>query len=420
MKQSFKQTGLPDFERGETGFPLPGPVVRYYREKMTYTDKDGTIRYWTQIDLARCLQLSERSVRLMETENKHLGSIERRWTLATLLKIPPALLGLASFDELQRILQQHPTEEIVMTSAKSTVNPDEIPFYQDALHAFKNAYDQGELPPQTMEAWIKRLNEIVEPAHGKTKNDTLTILAKYHMLAADIYSNDLRNSTVATNHLNTAKHIANIVNDSELLAIACYHAGVMYGSQQNYLSARNELDLALSLSKSASPQVKGNILTFVTQAHALTCVDEADRVYIRQLLDEAERYITENFDSNSLMKFDIVQYLENRADTLISLKRYHTALECINEAEEYLITKRRNIEYLKILRAECYVKQKKAEYERATELLTQILENNKNIQYYVNYVSRLYKLIATSPYGNAPDVADLEMMLKKLQTKPRP
>lgn len=410
-------TSMPTFRLDEHGFPFPGAVIRYYRERMTYTDNDGNVRRWTQADLAKRLNVSEITVRLMETQNKYLTFIERRKTIAMLLNIPPALLGLASLAELQSIMQGGDPNHIAGTPSKSAVDPSEIQFYKDALPILKHEYDQGELAPETVESWITRITGTVEHVHGKPKNEVLAALANYHIVAANAYSHDLQEWTQATKHLNTAKKIASTLNNNELLAIACHHAGGMYGSQQNFQLARNELDYALYLAKSASPQVKGNILTFVTQAHALTCVDEADRLYVRQLLSEAEKHVSEDIDSNTLMKFDIVQYLENKADTLISLKRYGAALECIDEAEEYFITTKRGIEYLKILRAECYVKQRKPEYERATELLTQIFEANTHIQYYVDYVTRLYKLIAASPYGKAPDVVDLGMALRELKTK---
>jgi len=45
---SLVQTGLPQFDLAEDGYPDPGKVVKYYRERMTYTDKDGKEKRWTQ------------------------------------------------------------------------------------------------------------------------------------------------------------------------------------------------------------------------------------------------------------------------------------------------------------------------------------------------------------------------------------
>jgi hypothetical protein len=40
------QTDLSQFEPGPDGYPVPGKVIKYYRERMAYRDKDGKIRHW--------------------------------------------------------------------------------------------------------------------------------------------------------------------------------------------------------------------------------------------------------------------------------------------------------------------------------------------------------------------------------------
>lgn len=62
---------------------------------------------------------------------------------------------------------------------------------------------------------------------------------------------------------------------------------------------------------------------------------------------------------------------------------------------------------------------RKPDYEEVLALLSQVLADNKNIRYYVEYVARLHKIIAASSYGNAPDVVNLGMALRQVQMKPR-
>src|SRR5437899_1715735 len=98
-----KQTGRGnDGEKTDArGFPDPGRIIKQYRENLTYTDAEtGKLKHWTQADLAQRLGVSEVTVRLMETQNSGLDSIERRRVLADLLKIPPALLGLIALSDL--------------------------------------------------------------------------------------------------------------------------------------------------------------------------------------------------------------------------------------------------------------------------------------------------------------------------------
>lgn len=53
-----------------------------------------------------------------------------------------------------------------------------------------------------------------------------------------------------------------------------------------------------------------------------------------------------------------------------------------------------------------------SECDIATTMLSQALEENKAVQYYVNYVARLYKMLAVGSYGKAPDVAEPGSMLR--------
>lgn len=420
-------TGMLTFHLDRHGFPLPGEVIRYYRDRMTYTDSEGKQRHWTQADLAERLNVSEITVRLMETQHKGLDSITRRRTLALLLNIPPALLGLASLDDLNRFLHGEPVGHIALTSpTQLVVDTSEIQLYRDAFGIFKDRYEQGKLRPQAIESWIARITNAVEQTQGKSRNEALAELAKYHFIAANTYDHDLQDWTKTTSHLNAAKEIASTLNNNELFATASYYTSEMYLTQGNPQLSYKELESVLDLSKSVSPQLRGNILADIAltrakaSAEANISMDEADRSYIRKLLDEAEDYISNGSSESTLMGFNEGQYLETRASTLIYFKRYGLALECIDEAEEYLESRPpniRNTEFLKILRAKCYIGQKNPEYEEATRLLSQVLSDNPQIQFWVDRIAKLHKLIAASPYGKAPDVTDLGMEIRKLQDK---
>ena len=87
----LEEAGLNDVGLDRHNYPQPGRIVRIFRERMTYIDTNGVEKHWTQKDLAERLDISEVSVRTMELKNTGLDSIERRRTLTTLLKIPPAL-----------------------------------------------------------------------------------------------------------------------------------------------------------------------------------------------------------------------------------------------------------------------------------------------------------------------------------------
>src|SRR5581483_6454548 len=133
MKTSelLAQAHLPQFEIGSDGYPLPGKVVKYYREQMTYVDREGREKHWTQADLARVLGLQETMVNLMEKHDKGLDSIERRRTLSTILRIPPVLLGLGSLDQIVEIVTGQ--EQNANKPIRTNITIYDIKKYQDTF-----------------------------------------------------------------------------------------------------------------------------------------------------------------------------------------------------------------------------------------------------------------------------------------------
>src|SRR5437660_853574 len=146
----LSQAGLPLFPVDSNGFPVPGAVVRYFREQMVYIDDNGKERHWSQSFLAKQLHVAELAVRLMETRNEGLDSVERRQLLAALLHIPPALLGLASYDYLQDSLQGQKKTPSYMTS-KTSIGMEELQLYHDGLVIFKEAYATSQLDETRIE-----------------------------------------------------------------------------------------------------------------------------------------------------------------------------------------------------------------------------------------------------------------------------
>src|SRR5262245_41462839 len=117
-KHLLFKAGLQDWPLDQDGFPLPGVVIRHFRERMKYYDPgEKKEKTWTQVDLARRLKVSEVTVRLMETQNQGLDSMKRRRLLASILNIPPVLLGLGSLQELNGYLQYYPEGELASVSA---------------------------------------------------------------------------------------------------------------------------------------------------------------------------------------------------------------------------------------------------------------------------------------------------------------
>src|SRR5258707_4136886 len=142
--EALAQAGLPSFELGAGGYPSPGKVVKYYREQMTYIGADGKGRHWTQADLGQRLGLKDIMVNLMENKNQGLDSIERRRTLATILNIPPVLLGLGALDLIVEIATgQDVTTQEKAGAKRSKVGKDNIKLYQDTFRVYNTLFAEG-------------------------------------------------------------------------------------------------------------------------------------------------------------------------------------------------------------------------------------------------------------------------------------
>ena len=122
---------------------------------------------------------------------------------------------------------------------------------------------------------------------------------------------------------------------------------------------------------------------------------------------------------DGVMNFSLEKYQLIKARSLMALERPGKALECLDEAAERIdSTHSRRRAYLDILRAECYLHLKRPQYERALKLLTGAFHVSHaiNSTYNIKYVKRVFKLLSASPYGNAPEVVDLEISLKELRS----
>lgn len=410
-------TNLPALPIGQDGYPIPGIVIQFYRKRMCYTTQEDKQKRWTQDDLARQLQISKAMVRKMETNNQGLDSMERRRLLANLLNIPPILLGLGTIEQLQNAMGNTlPLETPNIASRALHVGPEEILLYKDTLPLFQSAYDQQALQASTLENWIQRITGNIEHLHDKDKNDILPLLVPYHVLASKVYGHDKTLMNKAYNHLDIATQFAVMLNNAELLAFIHHYRGELLVLENKLLLAKNEMDYALNLTKNSDRQACGRTLTITALTYSMIEPDHSQKLYIHQLLDEAEKYAT-NGGSMELITFNPGIYYMDKADTLITLGLYKQADRALDEAEDCLQYIKREKAYIDILRAECYIKWKRPEYEAAVVLLGNVLQGNTIANYHTNYVARLHKIIAEGSYGKAPDAVELGQRLRILQAK---
>lgn len=423
MRSLLVKAGFPNWPLDTHGFPDPGTVLRYYREKMRYIDpQDGKEKSWTQVDLARRLGVSEVTIRLMETQRKGLDSIERRRILADLLRIPPAFLGLTSLTNLAEVLRQTKDGTVnAPTHLKNVgIGKEAFQLYQDAFHVYSEMYTTGMEPNTTpvLEDWITRMQGDTVYAQPTQKTTFLRTLWGFHVLIAKVYCDEMLWEP-AFSHLDAALELATTLHNSDLQAISLYRSSAVHFVRRNYVLAKVNLDGALLHAKNTSPHIRGTILVDAGLAYALANTDLAGATYTQRLLDEAEKYAGTWVD-DGIMSFGSGKYLLRRARALIALGRPGKALEFLDDAEDELeATQKLKLAFLNIARAECYMQLKHPDFEGALSLLTDAFDASKaiNSEFNVGHIQRLYKSLSVSSYGSSPRVVDLGIALKEWQRK---
>jgi hypothetical protein len=418
----LKHAGYPDFPLDDEGFPVPGAVIRHFREKMYYTDPiDGKQKRWTQTDLAKRLGVSEVTVRLMETQNVGLDSISRRRVVTDILKIPPALLGLSSLSSLSAFLTSS-----TASSSDSTPEPfvgqETISLYKHATTVYGEKHLTGTAQDSVadIKQWINRVKNDIGRSKGNQKIELQDILWSFYDLAAKIYSDDLNQWDTALKYLNSEMEVADLLQSDQLRAASLYRSGQIHFAQRHYFAAKTDLEGAIKYAQGdpIDSQLKSAIFASAALSFAIVNKDEKTKTYVQSLLHQARTTITAHPNSSDgrFAKFDNGKYLLEYADVLIALNKPKTALDILDDASEQIDPSlRRRHAYISVLQAESFMRLKRPQLDTATDLLTSAFTLSTAIksEFIISHVIRLYNELLQGPYGNSTELADLGIALRE-------
>lgn len=395
----------------------PGLVIKLFRERMIYEDQQtGRRKHWTQDDLARMVGLTKVQICNMENHNEGLDSIERRKTLATILKIPPVLLGLASLDEIVEIVTGQEQKREKAKRAKVT-NLD-IKKYQDMFKVYDALFAEGLTYGNVaaIEHAIKRIQDDLDFTRSENKKDLLRVLWDFEILCAKIYGSDFIHWGKTFEHIENAIEIATILDNRDLQAVSLYTSGEYHLRQGRIGLARVDIDGALMYARGALPQTKGLIYSEDAFLHTKD-LSPSTIMIIQKTLDEAEKYAGVKSEIKTA-KFGKGTYFLYRAETLLDIGRPTKALDYTDDAERYInSTRKRLLIYLDILRARCYIEMKRPEYEQALGLLESAIADCEKVyvERNIRCIEKLYVALKESSYGKSPDVIDLGMKIQQLR-----
>jgi tetratricopeptide (TPR) repeat protein len=355
-------------------------------------------------------------VNLMENKNQGLDSIERRRTLANILKIPPVLLGLGSLDLIVAIATGQEAPPSMVEEKRTLVGKESLKRYQSTFKVYQTLFAQGLTYASfaDIERWTQTLASETREVQTAQKSAFLRTLWDFEILCAKAASSDLGDYARSIEHLNNALEIATLLDNRDLQAVCLHYLSGVHERQGRPALAKVDLEGALMYAKGALPQTKGAIYLDVADSHAQETSLSAETL-AQRFLDEAQKYAGASSDLQTL-KLGNGLFLLRKAINLLILGRPARALECVDEAETYLTTKRLLV-FADILRANCYINLRKPEYEKAVDLLAEAITASQTlrIERHLGHIERLYGKLAASSYGNAPAVADLALALRQVR-----
>jgi hypothetical protein len=162
----------------------------------------------------------------MELENKVPVDMNKRKTIARLLKIPPMLFGLATLEDM--VLDSHsqvPQTAVTRQTRLVRVAADTTQ-YQNNVRTIWQLHDTGNAQGALgqLEADIRDLESFEQQTEGDLRYRIQEILFGYHLLTTHIVR-DQRHFSLSYYYANEAVRVARSMNDSDLVATALFTRG---------------------------------------------------------------------------------------------------------------------------------------------------------------------------------------------------
>lgn len=225
-----------------------GQVITQYRKA----------KKWSQEDLAEALQVDVRTVQRMEKQAM-VKNINRRQLLIGLLGIPAALMELEN-----ELLHQ-------ALKAPLVLNNDRMSFLEDEMSTrWELYYTGGTLrAARSLDMWMNEVTQLAQSSQGKAWNNrTLALLTMSYQLQSCI-ARDMMDYDQAHRANRRAYHIAQELDDPELIASALTREGLTLIQQEKPVEAIKYLKGALkTIHYLGLPTLKAYTLQGLSEAYA--------------------------------------------------------------------------------------------------------------------------------------------------------
>lgn len=405
-----------DFSPGTGIYPHVGEVITSYRFKRGFR---------TQQDLAVALGVSKRTVEELEgTVNLNTpDSIERRQTIARLLRIPPALLAL----DWRFMVYEHIPEERRDTFADivQLLEDETFTLYQNILRMGRGyLYNGGPgYIADIVDESLDKLLPIARTMPAIEQEPWQEMVCRYYLLSTSFALRRMDKKQTLV-YARRAIEVACELENVELITSAHYrrvrvHLDLMKaetsedGRRKHLEHAKKDVQSALDRAEQIGPILKGNLYLIAAEVWALDASDPSARKQCEKWQEKATTLVYRNAqdEDDTFLRLNATALHHEKAKTLIHFGRFR-------EAHNELITARKTLPpdlltwhiNLYLTEANLYKAQKDLEESATSAIeaykLAKVVQSPKDEMEIKKIFSELQKLDAANPY-----VCNLGMML---------
>lgn len=393
------------FSMQDDGFPNAGEVIQHYRALEQISRKK----------LAEHLGVHPRWVTKMENENRVPELISRRRTIASILKVPPVLLGLASIGDFIRPLEaSHPST--AASAINVLVDETTISQYQEDLRICWGLHFTSAAHPsfQAIELKALQIEELAPSISETQRGRLLSVSSGYRRLLSRV-ARDQQDFPVALIHINRSIELAECTGRAGLCASSYLTRGRTRFEQGNFDLAAQDLEKALSYVEGWGTQLEGTILLELALARSHTAQTPKEKIAVLHLTDRAEWIIGRTIeDDESFTKLSPGVYHMLRAEVSLILNQPDAPDLLEYATEEISPDQTRRLSYVDILQSTLCLRD--GDTAAAVSALERALDVSVAVgsQYNIRRIRELYKQLST--HNTSISVKPLGRRLERLKS----
>jgi hypothetical protein len=195
---------------------------------------------------------------------------EKRRTLAKILAIPPALLGVSL------IKSSEADHNASSDGIINVIDPHTMTFYEDMLSSCWELYHTSSVTraAQHIDLWIKYLKREAKEVQGVKQDQLKSVLCRFHQLSA-LAARDRLDIKRALEDEQESIQLATELGNTELIASALQRRARIYMQSHQYHLAFQDAEAALPYANHARDPLKGK--TYQIYAESLAHIAGSDK-----------------------------------------------------------------------------------------------------------------------------------------------